>query len=195
MSRQNELIKLTTVWFEILCKLAISQSAINKETIHILESSWVDVLGYFTAWPVYRGWDGCGWLGLYLNPPSTWYSYWVSAWQPKFSKTTLLWRSEYGTAENSWCVGWGDRDGPLGRAAALWSSLGERVRRWLGEGPEGQNREEAGGRKTPEGCHLKGTAIWRWSVVGAWGGSDRNTDGELPLVNSTSHTPKLSAAL
>lgn len=110
---QNELIKLTTVWFEILCKLAISQSAINKETIHNSESSWVDVLGYFTAWPVYRGWDGWGWLGLYMNPLSTWYSYWVSAWQPKFSKTTLLWRSEYGSAENSWFVGWGDRDGSL----------------------------------------------------------------------------------
>lgn len=41
-----------------------------------------------------------------------------------------------------------------GRAAAVWSSLGERARRWLGEGPKRQKREEAGWRKP------LGIAIW-----------------------------------
>ncbi len=54
------------------------------------------------------------------------------------------------------------------------------------------------GMKLVDGNHgelpSEGTAIQRRSAVGARGGTDRNTDGALPLADSTSHTPKLSVA-
>lgn len=81
-----------------------------------------------------------------------------------------------------------------GRAEAVWSSLGESetVVRW---GAQGTEQRGSWLRETAGDCHLRGTAIQRRSVVGTWGRTDRETDGALPLVDSTNHTPKLSIAI
>lgn len=75
----------------------------------------------------------------------------------KFTKATLPCQLNIGVLK---IVVWDEGQGwSSGRAAAVWSTpaergLGERARRWLGEGPEGQRREEAGGEKP------LGIAIW-----------------------------------
>lgn len=80
-----------------------------------------------------------------------------------------------------------ERDGP---SAAVWSSLLVRAGRRLGKGPWVAEEEGCWLVETAGGLPFKGTVIQRWSAVDAWVAEDRNADGTLPLVESTSHTPK-----
>lgn len=90
--------------------------------------------------------------------------HWLPAWRPKFTKATLPCTSEYRCDGNSV---WDEGEGwSSGQAAAVWSSLGERARRRLGEGPpEWQKREDADWWKNRWGLPSEGTAIQRWSAV------------------------------
>lgn len=75
-------------------------------------------------------------------------------------------KSEYRCDRNSSV--WDEGQGwSCSHTTAAWTALGERARRWLGEGPEGQRRAEASCWKLP------GTAIWgdcgrclRWEQTG-----------------------------
>lgn len=120
--------------------------------------------------------------------------HWLPAWRPKFTKATLPCTSEYRCDGNSV---WDEGEGwSSGQAAAVWSSLGERATRRLGEGPPSDRREKRLiGGKTAGDCHLRGLRFRDGLRSAAWGGTDGNTVRTLPLVDSTSHTPKLSVVL
>ena len=66
---------------------------------------------------------------------------------------------------------------------------GETVVRWEAQGAEKRKLVE----RNRWGLPSEETATQTWAVVGAWGGTDRSTEGGLPLVNSIWNTPKLSA--
>lgn len=50
-------------------------------------------------------------------------------------------------------------------------------------------------KETAGDCHVRGLPLRDGLRSVHEVGTDRNTDGALPLVDSTSHTPKLSVAL